>query len=138
MKQVFHPYQTWEGYKSGMYEPQKDGRSNRVMKAQRLLTDLEALKREMTRVTVEWPIETEHVLTDKSISHRAWLGQSACNIYADVKEDETREAWGYLTNKQRKEANKVADAVDRQWCEQYEGESKKKQLAFFDVSEEWQ
>ena len=135
MKQVFHPYQQWEGFKSGMYEPCKLGRADRVMTAKQLLTNLEALKREMTRVTIEWPIETEHVLTDASISHRAWLGQSACNIYADVKEDETREAWGYLTEKQRREANRVADAVDDLWRERYSGGNR--QMTFLDLAEGW-
>lgn len=134
MRQVFHPYHLWEGYKNGMYEPSKLGRADRVVTAQQLLTNLEALKREMTRVTVEWPIETEQVLSDLSISHRAWLGQSACNIYADVKEDETREAWGYLTEKQRREANKIADVVDRLWRERYDGES---QMTFLDLAEGW-
>jgi hypothetical protein len=135
MKQVFHPYQQWEGFKSGMYEPCKLGRADRVMTAKQLLTNLEALKREMTRVTIEWPIETEHVLTDASISHRAWLGQSACNIYADVKEDETREAWGYLTEKQRREANRVADAVDDLWRKRYSGGNR--QMTFLDLAEGW-
>ena len=135
MKQVFHPYQQWEGFKSGMYEPCKLGRADRVMTAKQLLTNLEALKREMTRVTIEWPIETEHVLTDASISHRAWLGQSACNIYADVKEDETREAWGYLTEKQRREANRVADAVDDLWRKRYNGGNR--QMTFLDLAEGW-
>ena len=87
------------------------------------------------RVTIEWPIETEHVLTDASISHRAWLGQSACNIYADVKEDETREAWGYLTEKQRREANRVADAVDDLWRKRYSGGNR--QMTFLDLAEGW-
>jgi hypothetical protein len=135
MKQVFHPYQQWDGFKSGMYEPCKLGRADRVMTAKQLLTNPEALKREMTRVTIEWPIETEHVLTDASISHRAWLGQSACNIYADVKEDETREAWGYLTEKQRREANRVADAVDDLWRKRYSGGNR--QMTFLDLAEGW-
>lgn len=135
MKQVFHPYQQWEGFKSGMYEPCKLGRADRVMTAKQLLTNPESLKREMTRVTIEWPIETEHVLTDASISHRAWLGQSACNIYADVKEDETREAWGYLTEKQRREANRVADAVDDLWRKRYSGGNR--QMTFLDLAEGW-
>lgn len=138
MRQVFHPYHLWEGYKSGMYEPCKLGRDDRVMTAKQLLTNLEALRREMTRVTIEWPIETEHVLTDQSISHRAWLGQSACNIYADVREDETREAWGYLTNKQRRDANAVADSVDRKWRDSYDVENRKHQLSFLDIAEEWE
>lgn len=138
MKQVFHPYQNWEGYKSGMYEPCKPGRDDRVMTAMQLLSSPEQLQEQMTRVTLEWPIETEHVLSDQSISHRAWLGQSACNIFAGIREDETREAWSYLTNKQRKDANKVADLVDRRWRERYDGESKKHQLSFLDMSEEWE
>lgn len=134
MRQVFHPYQEWEGYRNGMYEPSKLGRANRVMTAKQLLANPKKLRREMERVTLEWPIETEQVLSDPSISHRAWLGQSACNIYADVKEDETREAWGYLSEKQRREANKVADIVDRLWRERHDSKS---QMTFLDLTEGW-
>ena len=136
MKQVYHPYQTWEGYKSGMYEPCKQGRNERVMTAKHLLSSPDKLKEYMALVTVEWPNETEQVLTDMTVSHRAWLGQSACNLYDGIREDETREAWGYLTDQQRAEANKVADIVDKLWRESREtGVSR--QLSFLDVSEEW-
>ena len=120
MKQVFHPYQVWEGYLNGMYEPCKEGRYKRVKIAEWLLSNPDKLRENMQRVTDEWPLETEHVLSDASISHRAWLGQSACNIYGGVKEDETREAWCRLTERQRKEANKVADEVDKRWHERAE------------------
>lgn len=136
MKQVFHPYDEWEGFRAGMYDPCKTGRTDRVMTAKQLLSNPEKLKQYMELVTVEWPNETEHVLTDQSISHRAWLGQSACNLYGNIREDETREAWGYLTNKQRLDANRVADMVDRKWCEGRETEESD-QLSFLDLAEEW-
>ena len=124
MKQVFHPYQVWEGYQNGMYEPCKDGREARVQLAIWLLSSLDVLRFNMERVVKEWPNETEHVLTDASISHRAWLGQSACNIYGGIREDETREAWGYLTEKQRRDANKVADQVDKSWRDRFDSKDK--------------
>lgn len=119
MKQIFHPYSVWEGFLNGMYEPCKEGRKERVFIAAGLLANPDELKEAMIRVTKEWVNETEHVLTDATVSHRAWLGQSACNIYADCKEDETREAWGLLTEQQRKAANMVADFVDAQWRERF-------------------
>lgn len=137
MKQIFHPYQDWEGYKSGMYEPCKLGRADRVTSAKLLLSNPEKLYESMTRVTFEWPKETEHVLSDPAISHHAWLGQSACNISEGVREDETREAWGYLTSSQRRAANKVADRVDREWRERVSEEYAKHQLSFLDVVGGW-
>ena len=132
MKQVFHPYQVWEGYLNGMYEPCKEGRNERIETAKQLLTNTEKLRESMTKVTNEWVNETEQVLSDLSINHRAWLGQSACNIYGGCKEDETREAWGLITENQRKAANKVADTVDIQWRERFM--KKAKQHSLFEVA----
>lgn len=136
MRQVFHPYHTWEGYKNGMYSPCKEGREKRVQAAKKLLTNLESLQKSMTAVTEKWPNETEQILSDPSISHRAWLGQSACNISVGAREDETREAWGYLTEKQRREANRVADTVDKLWQRSHDVEEQS-QLSFSDMTGEW-
>ena len=115
MKQVFYPYDVWEGFLNGMYEPCKEGRAERVLIARELLSNPMRLQESMEAVTRKWKYETAHVLSDPTISHRAWLGQSACNLYGGCKEDETREAWGLLSEAQRKEANKVADIVDAQY-----------------------
>lgn len=115
MRQKYHPYQIWEGYLNGMYEPCKEGRDERVKAAASFLTDYNALFDAMCRVTDEWSNETEHVLSDMSINHRAWLGQSACNISLGIKEDETREAWGLLNEEQRRLANRCADRADSRW-----------------------
>jgi hypothetical protein len=37
-----------------------------------------------------------------------------------VHEDETRQAWGMLTDDQRKQANRIADMVYREWIDKHE------------------
>ena len=122
MKQAFHHYIKWEDYQNRMYDEVKEGRPERVKQAVKLLTDLPELYKQMQRVTKEWTIATEQNLTNSSINYQAFLGQTACNIWQGIKEDETREAWGQLTCMQRYEANRVADRVYNEWREQYERE----------------
>lgn len=119
MKQVFYPYTKWEDFRNGMYDELKEGRENRVKQAAEILSNPELLYKCMKRVTQEWKYATEQELTNPSINHQAFLGQAACNIYAGIKEDETREAWGTLTNEQRIKANKTADKVDMEWQKEY-------------------
>lgn len=123
MKQVYYHYTKWEDFKNGMYDEVKEGREDRVAIAVDVLSNTELLYEQMTRVTNEWKYATEQNFTNSSINHQAFLGQTACNIYAGVKEDETREAWGRLTNEQRHEANKVADRVFEKWRRKYEREN---------------
>ena len=115
MEQLYYHYTQWEDFQHGMYNEIKEGRQERIQKAIYLLTNLELLYKQMTKVTKEWKYATEQNLTNNSINHQAFLGQTACNIWGDIKEDETREAWGYLTNEQRYKANKVADTVYLEW-----------------------
>lgn len=132
MKQAYHHYTKWEDYQNRMYDEVKEGRPERVKQAVKLLTDLPELYKQMQRVTKEWTIATEQNLTNSSINYQAFLGQTACNIWKGIKEDETREAWGQLTCMQRYEANRVADRVYNEWREQYErehGENKQLTLA---------
>ena len=132
MKQVFYHYTLWEDFKNGMYDEIKDGRNERVNKAVELLSDTKKLYENMKRVTREWKFATEQNLTNMSINHQAFLGQTACNIYAGVKEDETREAWGILTNEQRYKANKVADKVYYEWERDYTRNKPNFQLSLLD------
>lgn len=133
MKQVFYHYTLWEGFKNGMYDEIKEGRSDRVQLAVDLLSNLDLLYEQMTRVTVEWPIATAQNLTSP-MNHQAFLGQTACNIWRGVKEDETREAWGRLTQEQRYKANRVADRVYSEWQHRYEKETGDSyQISLFDM-----
>lgn len=133
MKQVFYHYTMWEDFKNGMYDEVKEGRSDRVKYAAEILSNTYLLYVCMKRVTKEWTHATEQVLTNPSVNHQAFLGQAACNIHAGIKEDETREAWGLLTNEQRIEANKVADRVDDEWRIEYMKGKDGYQFSLFEV-----
>lgn len=115
-----------------MYDEVKEGRKDRIQQAINLLTDPDLCYKFMTKVTKEWIHATEQTFTNRSMNHQAFLGQTACNMYAGVKEDETREAWGYLTNDQRRQANKIADQVYDEWEREYIKKSGCYQLSFFD------
>ena len=133
MKQRYYHYTTWEDFKHGMYDEDKENRHERVQKAVELLTDLENLYEQMTRVTIQWKYATEQNLTNANINHQAFLGQTACSIWAGVHEDETREAWGVLTCEQRYKANRVADRVFKEWQARFEKENETQyQLSFME------
>lgn len=132
MEQIYHHYTVWEDFKHGMYNEDKDGRESRVQQAVQLLSDPNQLYVQMTRVTEEWVNATEQNLTDNSINHQAFLGQTACSIWRDIHEDETREAWGRLTTEQRYRANRVADRVDEEWHRKRTANEPNFQLSLFD------
>lgn len=135
MKQVFYHYTKWEDFQNGMYDEEKEGRQDRVQMAVAILSNTKLLYECMKRVTVEWKFATEQNLTNPIINHQAFLGQAACNIHAGIKEDETREAWGYLTELERKKANMVADIVDAEWKRKYMKGKEGYQYSIFDEVE---
>lgn len=132
MKQVFYHYTKWEDFQNGMYDEIKEGRDDRVKEAIKLLSNEKKLYKYMKKVTAEWEYATAQNLTNSNINYQAFLGQTACNLYANIKEDETREAWGYLTNEQRYKANKVADKVYYEWIREYTKNKPNFQLSLLD------
>jgi hypothetical protein len=76
----------------------------------------------MEKVIAEWEIATEYNLSNAEINRKAWLGQAACCCYAGVHEDETREAWGLMTDAQRSEANRIAACIIKRWQDEREAE----------------
>lgn len=110
-KRLFHPYQSWEDYQCGMYDELKEGRETRVILAMRLLASPSLCEHFMREVVKRWKNSSEQVLTNTSCNRRAWLGQAACCLYAGVREDETRQAWGLLKDEEQNKANEVADKV---------------------------
>lgn len=120
IERKYHPYYEWEDYQSGMYDELKDGREHRVKLAVKLLSHPLICYQFMKEVTVRWKVATEHVFTNITCNRKSWLGQSACHLFAGVKEDETREAWKYLTIEQRKKANDIAKEVIKEWERRYE------------------
>ena len=131
MERIYHRYEFWEDYKNGMYNECKQGREDRVRKAAHILGTPEICIEAMQKVITEWKICTEYNLSNIEVNRKAWLGQAACCCYADIHEDETREAWGLLTEQQRIEANRIAQMLINQWQNRHEKE-KRPQISLFD------
>lgn len=120
MKPIYHHYTKWEDFQNGMYNEEKDGRKERIQKAIQILSTGKLCCKAMRMVTSNWKYACEQNLSNNIYGHRAFLGQAACNIYAGVHEDETRQAWGMLTDDQRKQANGIADMIYREWMDAHE------------------
>ena len=123
MDRIFHHYDTWEDYHAGMYDESKEGRNERVMFAVYILGNEQICREAMEKVIDEWKTATEYNLSNAEINRKAWLGQAACSCYGNVHEDETREAWGYLTDDQRIKANAIAAEIIKKWLSKYDAES---------------
>lgn len=122
MERIFHHYTLWEDFHAGMYDESKDGRKERVKKAAHILGTPDICQRAMEKVIAEWPISTEYNLSNAEINRKAWLGQAACSCFAGIHEDETREAWGLMTEQQRVKANQIAAKIIREWVQKRERE----------------
>lgn len=115
MQRIFHHYSLWEDYHAGMYDESKDGRAERVQNAAEILGTPDVCRKAMEKVVAEWKISTEYNLSNIEINRKAWLGQAACCCWAGIHEDETREAWGIMTDAQRIEANRIAACIIKKW-----------------------
>lgn len=131
MERIFHHYNKWEDFHHGMYNEDKTDRKNRVQLAASVLGTPSTCEEAMRMVVANWPIATEFNLSNAEINRRAWLGQAACSIYANVHEDETREAWGLLTIEQRTKANAIATKIIKEWLRERENKTRM-QVTFFD------
>lgn len=120
MERIFHHFSLWEDYHAGMYDENKDGRAERVKKAAEILGTPDTCQKAMEKVIDDWQYATEYNLSNAEINRKAWLGQAACCVYGGVHEDETREAWGIMTDAQRVEANRIAAQIIKKWLEDRE------------------
>lgn len=117
---IWHHYDLWEDYHNGMYEEDREGRKERVLRAAEILGDPSICETAMRKVVAEWPFASEYNLSNGEINRRAWLGQAACSCYGGVHEDETREAWGLLSNEQRVKANGIATQIIKSWLYEHD------------------
>lgn len=132
MERIFHHYETWEDYRAGMYAESADGRTERVQQAAKILGTPEICRKAMQKVVAEWRVSTEYNLSNAEINRKAWLGQAACCCWAGIHEDETREAWGIMTEPQRVEANNIAAAIIKHWLNEREAEANAQMSLFND------
>ena len=133
MERIFYHYNKWEDFHAGMYDECKDGRSERVIKAAEILGTPAICRKAMEKVVAEWKIATEYNFSNAEINRKAWLGQAACCCFAGIHEDETREAWGIMTEAQRIEANNIASDIIKKWI----GERERKENPQISMFNDW-
>ena len=120
MKRIFHHYQNWEDFQSGMWRTVSGNeRIEFLRKAIEFTGDAKLYGSFMQRVIAEWPFACEHNLTDTSQNRKAWIGHAATCLGIDCPEDVTRLAWAQLTQQQQDEANEQAQQAIEKWEEQH-------------------
>jgi len=117
---IWHNYNKWEDYKSGLYASRKESEIG-IQSSYNLLSSPYDLFVNMVKVTGEWKNATEFNLSNRSSNRRAWLGWSACCYKHGANDDETKAAWRMLDKQQQEKANAVATAVIETWEQSYYG-----------------
>lgn len=90
-------------------------RDDMLKRAIEFTADCERYGAAMMRVISEWPISCEQNLTNLSQNRKAWIGHAACALEMEFSECVVREAWGYLTDDQRRRANRKAKEAILEW-----------------------
>lgn len=116
MERVYHHYEKWEDYPAGFYNAcsgkEKESKIQKVIE----MFNSELLTREfMTKVISEWKYSCEHNLTNPAMNQIAYIGQSACCIYAEVPSTATMEAWSLLSNEVQYRSDSIAREVLEIW-----------------------
>lgn len=125
MERIYHRFENWECYKAGFFKNEstedKDFLSKKVIE---LFSDSKKTEFFMKKVINEWPNSCEHNLTNISMNRVAWLGQSACCLYAQIPFKVTMENWRNVPEDKQKLACSIAEKL----INQFELNQKNRQL----------
>lgn len=81
MERVYHTWDEWECYPAGLYEthPPAEGMTAQECRDAyaEFLRDLGRFRVGLEGVLADWPVSTEHYLTNERMNRIAWLGQAA-------------------------------------------------------------
>ena len=101
----------WEDYNEGMYE-RRAIRESMVVLSVDLLSDPDQFLEvgaEMVRV---WGNAARQNLVNISTGKQAWIGQASCCYAHGATAEETKAAWGRMSNWSQVGANRVADVIE--------------------------
>ena len=112
MERVYHRYELWEDYQAGFYNNVSgENKTILINKVVELFSSLELTEKYMNLVIEKWKYSCEHNLTNNSLNRIAYLGQSACCIYASVPSSVTMEAWSSVPDNFKLQANNIAKKI---------------------------
>jgi len=115
MKRIYHPYWVGEDFKAGFYNNcSGEVKSKHIEKGIDMFNSKELTEENMFFVVDNWKYSCEHNLTNPSVNKIAYIGQSACCIYAGIPSTVTMEIWNKLTKDVQDRSNILAiKAIDR-------------------------
>lgn len=125
IQRIYHRYEYWECFKAGFFKnisgKEKTQYAEKVIE---LFEDSEKTEIYMKQVFEKWVYSCEHNLSNYSLNRVAWLGQSACCIFAGIPYKITMENWRFVSEEKRKIACDIAERL----IKEYETNFKEKQL----------
>lgn len=107
------PWHTWEDYQHGLYTVTFT--PDDITASAALLADPDQFLEVAAEMVREWPVAAFHNLTNMPTSRNAWVGQASCLYAHGAPAVATRQAWGLLSDAQRRDANKVAETIRVRW-----------------------
>lgn len=118
MERIYHPYWLWEDYVNGFYE-NVSGEQKKlcISKCLEMFNDESLTIENMNFVVDNWKHSMEHNLTNNSMNHIAYIGQSACCNYFKIPNFITMECWSKLSVDVQQRANKNAISAIERWKE---------------------
>ncbi len=109
MKRIYVPWYKWECYANGMWRTvTKNEEQELLLEAIKFTGNHILYGNAMLDVILEWPNSMLHFLSNPSINKRAYLGHCAACLAIGSPEYITRLAWKELTDKQRIDADYIA------------------------------
>jgi hypothetical protein len=116
MERIYHPWQKWEDHKHGFYD-NCSGDKKKVLaeKVLELFSNEDLCREYMYRVVNEWRDSCEQNLTNSSMNKIAYIGQSACCLYAGIPSSVTMENWRFVPKSDRDRADEIAKEVLAFW-----------------------
>lgn len=116
IERVFHHWERWEDYKAGFYNNVSGKDKQRLMdKAVEMFSDRALTEKYMNAAIKDWFFSCEQNLTNNGMNKIAYIGQSACCLYAGVPATVTMEAWSSVSKENQEIANLIAQEKLKEW-----------------------
>lgn len=118
MNRIYHTWEMWECFRAGFFDTSSKNKSLTDDDCRKQYADFLknsfAFQTSAIRVITEWPVSTEHNLTNENMNRLAWIGQAAACIECGLP---SKYCGGFnlLSNSDRAIANNVALGVLNAW-----------------------
>ena len=116
MDRIYHRYENWECFKNGFFRNVSgEEKKELAEKVLELFNNPEQTKIFMQKVIDEWKYSCEHNLSNIALNRVAWLGQSACCLYAKIPYSITMENWRFVDEENKIIACEIAEKIIKEY-----------------------